>query len=53
MQDLTQQQIDELTAEEYACFLSTGCVIENHPEIPDLSEEELDHYLRTYREYDL
>ena len=51
--DLTQKQIDELSAEEFACFLTEGCVIESKPEIADLSEAELDHYLRSYRSYDL
>ena len=51
--NLTQKQIDELSAEEFACFLTEGCVIESKPEFNDLTESELDDYLRAYKSYDL
>ena len=50
--ELTQKNIDELSAEEFACFLTEGCVVPNS-NIDDLTEEELDHYLRSYKEFDL
>ena len=53
MSELTQKCVDELSAEEFACFLTEGCVIPNKPQLNDLTEEELDHYLRSYREFDL
>ena len=49
--DLTPEQFDELTAEELACFLSENCMLPNEPHIDDLTEEELDHYMRSMRDY--
>ena len=51
--DLTQPQMDELTAEELACFLTENCLLPNKPHLNDLSEEELDAYMRQMRDYEV
>ena len=46
--ELSQEEIEKLTPEEYAYYLAYG-----DPKVKDLTEEELECYLRSYREYDL
>ena len=53
MADLTQQSLDLLNAEELACFLTEGCLIDGKPEFNDLTEEQLDHFMRQMRDYEV
>ena len=46
--DLTQAEIDAMTAEEYSNFLAFGALLA--PEVP---EDEYQAYLDSYRQYDL
>jgi len=46
--ELSQQEIDELTDEEYAYFLAYG-----DPKLKQLSEEELECYIKSHKEFDL
>jgi len=46
--ELSQQEIDELSDEDYAWFLAYG-----DPKLKQLSEEELESYIRSYKLFDL
>ena len=54
MPDLTQKDIDSLNAEELACFLDKGCVLPADKDpFNNLTEEQLDEYMREMKSFDL
>ena len=51
-----QSEVDAMDAQQYAAFLSDGCLIDSETgekSIDCLTEEELDAYLRSMKQFDL
>ena len=48
LNQLSQQEIEKLSPEQYAMYLAYG-----DPDVIDLSEEEMDCYIKSHKEFDL
>ena len=48
LKQLSQQEIEQLTPEEYAMYLAYG-----DPKVSSLTDEEMDRYVKSHKEFDL
>ncbi len=48
LKQLSQLEIEKLTPEQYAMYLAYG-----DPDVVNFSEEELQNYIKSYKEFDL